>query len=63
MPDTKMRITEMIISVIRSTQRWVSDTEAVIIPRKISIIPLQVSTTSRSKTPKASPVGGIMRRY
>ena len=29
------------------TQRWVSDTEAVIIPRNITIIPSNVSATSR----------------
>ncbi|MPC56577.1 hypothetical protein E2C01_050540 [Portunus trituberculatus] len=35
-----------------STKRWVSDTETVIIPWKISIIP-HVPQTGRSKTPEA----------
>ena len=42
MPDT-------IISAICSAQRLVSDIEAVVIPRKISITPPQVPPTSRSK--------------
>ncbi|MPC47554.1 hypothetical protein E2C01_041303 [Portunus trituberculatus] len=37
-----------------STNRWVTDTETVIIPRKISIIPPQVPPTGRGKTPEAS---------
>ena len=45
-----------------STQRRVSVTEAVIIPRKISIIPPQVSPTSRGKMPKAPPLWRILRR-
>ena len=45
-----------------STQRRVSVTEAVIIPRKISTIPPQVSLTSIGKTPKASPLWRILKR-
>ena len=47
----------------RRTQRWVSVTETVITPRKISIIPSQVLLTDRSKTLKESPHLGILRRY
>lgn len=42
MPDT--------VTFMRPAQRDVSETEAVHIPRKISVIPLQVSPT-----PEASP--------
>ena len=45
-----------------STQRRVSITETLIIPRKISIIPPQVSQTSRGKTPKAPPLWRILWR-
>ena len=45
-----------------STQRWIPDTEAVIISRKIGIIPPQVSPTRRDKTPKAPPLWRILRR-
>ena len=45
-----------------STQRRVSVTEAVILPRKISIISRQVSPTSRGKKPKAPPLWIIPRR-
>ena len=45
-----------------STQRRVPDTEAVIIPRKISIIPPQVSPTNRGKTPKAPSLWRILKR-
>ena len=45
-----------------STQRRVLDTEAVIIPRKISTIPLQVSLTSKGKSSKAPPLWRILRR-
>ena len=49
MPDT-------ITCYALSTQRRVSVTEAVIIPRKISIIPPQVFPTSRGKTAGAPPL-------
>ncbi|MPC48294.1 hypothetical protein E2C01_042062 [Portunus trituberculatus] len=39
-----------------STQRWVSDTEAVIISGKSSIIPPQVPTAGRGKTTETSPL-------
>ena len=55
MPDT-------ITSVMRS-QRWVPDTEAIIIERKISIIPPQVSPTSRGKTSGAPPLCTDRTRY
>ncbi|MPC22555.1 hypothetical protein E2C01_015572 [Portunus trituberculatus] len=55
MPDT-------ITFVKRSTQRWVSDTETVIIPGKISIIPPQVPPTGRGKTLEVPPFWGILRR-
>ena len=54
MPDT-------IISVMRSAHR-VSVTEAVIIPRTMSIIPPLVPPTSRGKTQKAPPLWRILRR-
>ena len=59
MPDT-------ITSVMRSEHRvsvrtQVSVTEAIIIPRKISIH-LQVSPTSRGKTQKSPPLWRILRR-
>ncbi|MPC16167.1 hypothetical protein E2C01_008987 [Portunus trituberculatus] len=38
-----------------NTQRWVSDTETVIIPGKISIILPEVPPTGRGKTPEAPP--------
>ncbi|MPC73174.1 hypothetical protein E2C01_067492 [Portunus trituberculatus] len=41
-----------------STQRWVSDTETVIIPGKISILPHQVLPTVRGKMPKVPPLLG-----
>ena len=47
---------------VLSTQRWVPDTEVVIIPRKISIISPQVSPTSRGKAPKAPPLWRILWR-
>ncbi|MPC14727.1 hypothetical protein E2C01_007497 [Portunus trituberculatus] len=50
------------ISVIRSAQRWVSDTETVIIPGKISIIPPQVPPTGRGKMAEAPAFWGILRR-
>ncbi|MPC98892.1 hypothetical protein E2C01_094278 [Portunus trituberculatus] len=45
-----------------STQRWVSDMETVIIPRKISIIPPQVPPPGISKMPDAPPLWEILRR-
>ncbi|MPC24150.1 hypothetical protein E2C01_017225 [Portunus trituberculatus] len=45
-----------------STQRWVSDTETVIIPGKISIIAPQVLPTSRGKMPKVPQPWQILRR-
>ncbi|MPC41685.1 hypothetical protein E2C01_035285 [Portunus trituberculatus] len=36
-----------------STQRWVSDTETIIIPEKISIVPLRFFPTGRGKTAEA----------
>ncbi|MPC39496.1 hypothetical protein E2C01_033034 [Portunus trituberculatus] len=45
-----------------STQRWVSDTKTVIIPRKISIISPQVPPTGRGKTPEEPPFWRILRR-
>ncbi|MPC42721.1 hypothetical protein E2C01_036349 [Portunus trituberculatus] len=41
---------------------WVSSTETVIIPGKISIIPHQVSSSVRVKTPEAPPFSDILRR-
>ncbi|MPC49946.1 hypothetical protein E2C01_043761 [Portunus trituberculatus] len=41
-----------------STRRWVSDTETVIIPGKISIISPQVLPSGRGKTPEAPPFLG-----
>ncbi|MPC25574.1 hypothetical protein E2C01_018693 [Portunus trituberculatus] len=43
-----------------SIQRWVSDTETVIIQRKISIIPPQVLPTGRGKMPEAPLLWGIL---
>ncbi|MPC99726.1 hypothetical protein E2C01_095157 [Portunus trituberculatus] len=46
-----------------NTKRWVSDTEAVIIPGKLSIIPPQVPHLhGRAKTPEAPPLLGILRK-
>ena len=45
-----------------TTQRWVPDTEAVVITREVSIILLQVSLTSRAITPKAPSLWRILRR-
>ncbi|MPC55776.1 hypothetical protein E2C01_049720 [Portunus trituberculatus] len=36
-----------------NTKRWVSDTETVIIPGKISVIPPQVTPSGRDKMPEA----------
>ncbi|MPC32897.1 hypothetical protein E2C01_026231 [Portunus trituberculatus] len=41
---------DAITSYAFSTQRWVFDTETVIIPEKISIIPPQVPPTGKAKT-------------
>ncbi|MPC38376.1 hypothetical protein E2C01_031882 [Portunus trituberculatus] len=45
-----------------STQRWVSDTETVIIPGKISKIPPQVPPTGRGKMPEVPLLLGVLRR-
>ncbi|MPC20702.1 hypothetical protein E2C01_013657 [Portunus trituberculatus] len=46
-----------------STERWVPDTtEAVVIPRNITIKPPQVPPTSRCKTPQTPMLWDILRR-
>ncbi|MPC40303.1 hypothetical protein E2C01_033858 [Portunus trituberculatus] len=55
MPDT-------IISVVLTTKRWDSDTETVIIPGKIRIIPPQVPPNGKGKIPQAPLLWGILRR-
>ncbi|MPC65566.1 hypothetical protein E2C01_059704 [Portunus trituberculatus] len=49
---------DTITSVMRSAHRDVSLTRKLIIPGKISIIPLQVPPTGRGKTPQAPPLLG-----
>ncbi|MPC34340.1 hypothetical protein E2C01_027725 [Portunus trituberculatus] len=45
-----------------STKGWVSDTEGVIFPGKITIIPPQVLPAGRGKTPEAPSLWGILWR-
>ncbi|MPC96589.1 hypothetical protein E2C01_091855 [Portunus trituberculatus] len=45
-----------------STKRWLSDTETVIIPGKITIPPPQVPPSGIGKTPEAPPLWEILRR-
>ena len=45
-----------------NTQRWIPDTEAVIIPGKISIIPPQAPKLAEAKRQKAPSLWRILRR-
>ncbi|MPD02098.1 hypothetical protein E2C01_097656 [Portunus trituberculatus] len=58
MRNVRLHARHYYLCYVFSTQRWVSDTETVIIPGKICIIPPQVPTTGRDKTPEAPPFWG-----